>query len=529
MRTFLALFSLGRLRRTGRRLFPRTLSQVVTGAVRAIVFLAVATCAASLSAQCPAVGNDTACGFVITVTDGGTAISATGQPAYAPVTEGGDFSVGTLVGVINNSSTSISSLSLGSPLQIFYFTGFGIDTFGVQGNPYDTTGYGGPNAFFSDIDSLEQNGTVNFLTPIAPGGETNFFSVANNLIASTPCLNLINGAVAKPRTTGTNIVSTFTPNQGQTLSHAAATCGFTSFNWQQLITNLPLPNTFFDTNFNNLTAPLPFNDPPPQGYTYQSPKYNAVLLPVYFNIFAPPDFDLSLAFNQTAYTLRFSDNPADPCLYGSMLNTCGVTSPQGAVLSFSTHLVGVIGSDANATVQDTGIGFTWSDDFNGTSGGAGVLNSIRPVDAGSGTGGVTITGYNLRSTYIFPKSLKVTKVNGKAAGPALTAKLLTAPQVAISTSGLAYSRATKSFTGTVTLTNKGPAAIAGPFQIVLLGLSQGATLTNAAGSFAGAPFLTLIGTPSLASGESVSIALRFNNPSMAAIHFSPATYTGGYN
>lgn len=529
MRISLTFFFAGRLRRTGRRRSSGSLSHVVTGAVRVSVFLAAATCAASLAAQCPAVGNDTACGFVITVTDGGTAISATGQPAYAPVTEGGDFSVGTLVGVINNSSVPIFSLTLNSPLQIFYFTGYGIDTYGVQGNPYDTTGYGGPNAFFSNTDTLEQNGTVDFLTPIAPGGGTTFFSVANNLIAPTPCLNLINGAVARPTAAGTNISSTFTPNRGQTLSQAAAACGFTSFNWQQLITNLPLPNTFFDTNFNNLSAPVPFNDPPPDGYTYQSPDYNAVLLPVYFNIFTPSDFNLSLAYNQTSYALNFSDNPADPCLYGSVLNTCGVTSPQGAVLSFSTHLVGVIGTDANATVQDTGIGFTWNDDFNGTSGGTGMLNSVRPVDAGSGTGGVTITGFNPHSNYVFPKSLRVTQVNGKAPGQALTAKLLSAPQVAVSASGLAYSRATKSFTGTVTITNKGTTAIAGPFQIVLLGLTQGATLDNAAGSFAGAPFVTVVGTPSLASGESVSIALRFTDPSMAAIHFSPATYTGGFN
>ena len=298
------------------------------------------------------------------MTDAGTAISATGQPTYNAPTEGGDFSVGTLIGVINNSSTPVSTLSIGSALQTFYFTHNGITAYGVPGNPYDQSGYGGPNAYFSDVDASRNNGPVHFITPVAAGGGTTFFSLANNLIAPTPCVNLVSGAVSRPTSTGTDIRSNFRANQGNSLAQAAAACGFTSFNWQQLVTNLPDPSPFYTADFVNLVAPTPFSDPPPSGYSYQYPDYNMVGLPIYYNLFTAANDPLSLAANQTFSTLSFYDSPADPCLYGSMLNSCGYTAPQGAVLAFQTHLVGVIGNDANAVVQDTGIGFTWTSSFN---------------------------------------------------------------------------------------------------------------------------------------------------------------------
>ena len=109
------------------------------------------------------------------------------------------------------------------------------------------------------------------------------------------------------------------------------------------------------------------------------------------------------------------------------------------------------------------------------------------------------------------------------------ARLLSVPQVTSTASGLAYSRATKLFTGTVTIRNNGSATISGPFQVLLIGLSSGATLSNATGNFGGSPYITVAGASSLAPGASVTVPVRFGNPSMAAIHFSPAIYTGGFN
>ncbi len=501
---------------------------------RTLIFpVLLAASATYAQAQCPTVGADTLCGIVITITDQGSAISFTGQPPYSDGSQGGGTYSDTLIGVLNNSSLPIASLGLSSPQAIFNFTHNGLDTFGVPGNGLDQSGYGGPNAYFSGIDAASQNGLVNFLAPIPAGGGTGFFALATNLVSATACTDLLNGAVQVPVSGGTDIRSSFTPNQSASLNDAARICGFTSFNWQQLVVNLPIPSPFYTPTFTNLFAPAAFSDPPPTGYTYQYPNYNNVILPVYYNTFITntkdPLYLLSLIGNQTATTLSFFDSPANTCLYGSLKNDCGYTAPMGAVESFSTHLVGVIGNDSNAVVQDTGIGFTWNDNFNGTSGGVSVLSATHPVDPGSGTGGVTITSFNPNTTYRYPKSLLVTSVNGHAVGPNRPATLLSAPQIAVTASGLAYSRATKTYTGTVNVTNKGAAALAGPFQIVLVGLTGGATLTNATGAFAGAPFLIVPGTSTIVPGQTLAVPVRFSDPALAAIHFSPVAYSGGFN
>ena len=62
-----------------------------------------------------------------------------------------------------------------------------------------------------------------------------------------------------------------------------------------------------------------------------------------------------------------------------------------------------------------------------------------------------------------PKEPRPERGHGKAAGSNLTAKLLSAPQIVTTASGLAYSRATKSYTGTVTIKNNGTTTIGGPF------------------------------------------------------------------
>jgi len=53
-----------------------------------------------------------------------------------------------------------------------------------------------------------------------------------------------------------------------------------------------------------------------------------------------------------------------------------------------------------ASVVDTGIGFTWTTNFNGTSGSIAVLPNIKQPDPGSGTGGITVTGYTPTTSFI---------------------------------------------------------------------------------------------------------------------------------
>ncbi len=386
----------------------RATSPLLRSVVRPLILtLGALALAANARAQCPAVGNDTGCGIIITITNQGATVSTTGQGPYDGIDD-------TLVGVVNNSTLPVSSLELQSGFNIFGFDGDGIDTYGIAGNGNDSTGYGGPNAYFTNISADQMSGTVNFIAPIAANGGTGFFSLENMLTSATACSSVLNNAVPRPAAGSTQISTTFIPNLGYTLAQAAQLCGFIEFDWQQTIRSLPLPSPFFAAGSTTpLHAPPPFNDPPPNGYAYQNPP-NAVLLPVYYNLFTPASNLLSLAANETSTTLSFYDAPADPCLPGGSGAPCGgKTAPTGSKLAFTTHLVGIAGALPGATVVDTGIGFDWTDTFNGTAGGIAVINSSMPVDPGSGTGGITVTAYSPTTTL---QAVTVTGVNGGRPG-----------------------------------------------------------------------------------------------------------------
>jgi hypothetical protein len=90
-----------------------------------------------------------------------------------------DGSDDVLVGIINNSSTAVSSINLSAVnnIDIFGFDGDGIDTYGAPGNTIDTSGYGGPDSYFTHISSNFSSGTVNFVTPLAANGGFTYFSL----------------------------------------------------------------------------------------------------------------------------------------------------------------------------------------------------------------------------------------------------------------------------------------------------------------------------------------------------------------
>ncbi len=167
---------------------------------------------------CPAVGSNSDCTAVIIVTDTGVYLYYNpNQPSGYDGTGDGGGDDDTLIGVLNAStSTTISTLGLSSNNDIFGFDNDGIDTYigtsSVTGattifatNKMDSTGYGGPNAYFSFqngctydssqggyVSSLNEpaacnGGTVNFVKPIAPG-QTAFFSLENALNSATACL-----------------------------------------------------------------------------------------------------------------------------------------------------------------------------------------------------------------------------------------------------------------------------------------------------------------------------------------------------
>lgn len=132
--------------------------------------------------ECPAIGNDTSCGILIQITDTSNIILS--DPSQGPF-DGADD---TLIGVLNSSSQSISSIQLSSNTDIFGFDGDGIcsgDYVGTPvGCPFGPTGYEGPGISYSNINQNQTGGTVNFTPALAPG-KTSYFSLEEPITQST--------------------------------------------------------------------------------------------------------------------------------------------------------------------------------------------------------------------------------------------------------------------------------------------------------------------------------------------------------
>ena len=100
-------------------------------------------------------------------------------------------------------------------------------------------------------------------------------------------------------------------------------------------------------------------------------------------------------------------------------------------------------------------------------------------------------------------------------------------QVSVIASGLIYSRLTRTYNGTITITNNGQQTITGPIQALFQISPPGVTLANASGTFNGSQYITASAS-SLAAGQSVTFQVRFNNPANALINATVRTYSGTF-
>ena len=137
--------------------------------------------ASDFTNACPVVGADKdGCELLIVVDD-------TGAKVWQNTINDGtyDGSDDTLVGILNESSSAISSISLSSTSQpIYHFDGDGL-----CGSAYlnitsgcDPSGYAPPGVTFSNIDTTTwESATVNFATALTPTGGHNFFALEEAL------------------------------------------------------------------------------------------------------------------------------------------------------------------------------------------------------------------------------------------------------------------------------------------------------------------------------------------------------------
>ena len=100
-------------------------------------------------------------------------------------------------------------------------------------------------------------------------------------------------------------------------------------------------------------------------------------------------------------------------------------------------------------------------------------------------------------------------------------------RVSVFSSGLVLNRVTRTYNGTIQITNTSGQTIAGPIHIALDQLTAGVTLANAAGQFQGLPYVTA-GAASLAPGQSTTVAVQFNNPANARIGYVVRTFAGAF-
>jgi hypothetical protein len=294
------------------------------------------------------------------------------------------------------------------------------------------------------------------------------------------------------------------------LDAAAALCQVDSFNFVQQVTF-----GFEKDNYQGVLLTAPWSDPPPGGYCPESYATCSSGLPTDTAYpFFYSQYDLA---NLTPCTAQFLNKPI-PDYPTETSNTLlfqdcpGNPQPGAQPTKFTTSLVGILGTCVPGATSTEGCipnsplyTWSWSSSYNyGSKTGGAQLKSYAPLAPG-GAGGVTITS-----------------INGVQLPTAVA-------QIATVASGLAYSRVSKTFNGTVTITNTSSSSVSGPLQVVFFGLPATVTLVNATNNLSGTPYVTVPAPAGIAPGQSVTFAVQFSNPSNATINLSPAIYSGSMN
>ena len=174
--------------------------KLIRNAATLVVLLAGIVGYAHATAVCPdttvAGGTANDCNEEITFGPGNT-FSVTGGPSPSTNYDGSDDA---LVGLINNSGTTLYSFTLtDTGSDIYGFDGDGIDFYVPVNNALDGTGYGGPLAYFTNIDAAGDSGTVNISGGLASGATT-YFSLENPVNAAQPIVPTAPGTGGDPTT-----------------------------------------------------------------------------------------------------------------------------------------------------------------------------------------------------------------------------------------------------------------------------------------------------------------------------------------
>lgn len=94
-------------------------------------------------------------------------------------------------------------------------------------------------------------------------------------------------------------------------------------------------------------------------------------------------------------------------------------------------------------------------------------------------------------------------------------------------SGLVYNRLSRTYNGTITVTNTSAQPMPSSLHIVLSNMTAGVTLDNRSGTHNGSPYRTTApNVNALAPGESVGVPVQFTKPAGAEINYTVVVFSG---
>jgi hypothetical protein len=222
-------------------------------------------------------------------------------------------------------------------------------------------------------------------------------------------------------------------------------------------------------------------------------------------------FDLNAPINTPAWTNTLDNTP--PASHVSSL-------PSQSSTSFTVQWSG---TDVGAGVQS----FTIYVSDNGSSFVPWLTNTAATSSSYDGQTGHAYSFYSIAQDLV--GNIEAAKTSAEATTQVMHAGSVPLGEILVTASGLAYSRVSQTFNGTITIQNVSSNAIYGPLEVVFTALTSGVTLANATGTFNGVPYLTVPAVTSLAQGQASTVNVRFKDPTNATINFAPVIYSGSLN
>jgi hypothetical protein len=103
------------------------------------------------------------------------------------------------------------------------------------------------------------------------------------------------------------------------------------------------------------------------------------------------------------------------------------------------------------------------------------------------------------------------------------------PQFTVTMSALTFNRATRLYSGTITVVNNG-GATNGPVSVVLTNVTPGVTVVSPSGTYNASPYLMVPNTSGgMAGAQTLTVPVKFDNPSNALIQAVLKVYSGPLN